>query len=139
MEMCIRPIPHRNNLSMKMKLDFLSSQQQGYVFYSISNFIDTAMAVQLYYAYVYPLILYGIELYGVASKSIINQLQVTQNKLLRTLTRKPSCYSASLLHNELRVLTVNKIFELFYYVLSISTKMHYCHPHFITILYLILK
>ena len=83
-----------------------------YVFFSLSRFIDTDMVKQIYYAYVYPVILYGIELYGVAKKYILNQLQVVQNKLLRTLCKLPPRYSATQLHNELNLLKVNKIYEL---------------------------
>ena len=41
------------------------------------------MMRQLYYAFIYSRIKYGIELYGISSASNMNKVQVIQNKLLK--------------------------------------------------------
>ncbi len=84
-----------------------------YVFRSLARFIDKSMACQLYYAYVYPYITYGIEMYGTACKKYISKLQIMQNRLLKILTCKPYRYNSLQLHNELKILTVNSVYSLY--------------------------
>jgi hypothetical protein len=84
-----------------------------YVFRSMARFIDKSMACQLYYAYIYPHISYGIEIYGTAYKKYINKLQVMQNRILKILTCKPYRYNSQQLHNELNILTVSNVYSLY--------------------------
>ena len=81
-------------------------------FYSLSRFIDEDMAKQIYYAFVYPHIIYGIESYGSASVTALKRLQIIQNKLLKILCRKDFRYNTNALHRELGLLTIKEIYEL---------------------------
>ena len=42
----------------------------------------------LYFAFVYPHLLYGIEIYGNTRKSYISKLEILNNKILRILQNK---------------------------------------------------
>jgi len=42
----------------------------------------------LYFAFVYPHLLYGIEIYGNTCKSHISKLEILNNKILRILQNK---------------------------------------------------
>ena len=43
----------------------------------------------LYFAFVYPHLLYGIEIYANTCRSYINKLEKLNNKILRILQNKP--------------------------------------------------
>ena len=46
-----------------------------------------------------------------ADKTIIEPLQILQNKLLRVLTKKGHMYSTNKVHNDLDLLKINDIYE----------------------------
>ena len=83
-----------------------------YVFRRLSQYITNEMISQVYYGFVYPHIIYGIEVFGNACTSSIKKLQVVQNKLLKTLSGKSYRYSSRVLHNELKLLMVTDIYKL---------------------------
>ena len=70
------------------------------------------MVRQLYYAYVFPHINYGIELYGSACKTYIAKIQDVQNLLLKTLAKRNRRDSDTALHRELYILKVHELFTL---------------------------
>jgi hypothetical protein len=76
-------------------------------FHYTSRFINIHMARQIYYAYVYSYIQYGIELYGCAASFIIKRLQVVQHKLLNTFCKRNHRDSSTTLHRELDILKIN--------------------------------
>lgn len=49
---------------------------------------------------------YGIELYGKNTNKWVNQLQKTQNRMLKLLYSKPKLYSTNLLHKENKILKI---------------------------------
>ena len=79
------------------------------IFYRIRDTLPPACALQLYYAFVYSRISYGIEIYGMASASTLKPLQIMQNRILKTLTKKPRNYSTILLYKNLGLLMINDI------------------------------
>jgi len=84
-----------------------------HAFRTVSKFTDYEMACQLYYAYVYPYITYGIEIYGTSGNCNTNRIQILQNRILKTLTRKECRFSTMMLHDELGLLTVKNIYLLY--------------------------
>ena len=90
-----------------MKLSKLSG-----VFHHIALFICPDMVRQLYYAYVFPHISYGIELYGAACKTNLTKIQVAQNLLLKALTKCKRRDSATALHQKLNIPNVGEIYSL---------------------------
>ena len=55
-------------------------------FHRIASFMNADMVRQLYYAYVFPHINYGIELYVSACNTNIAKIQVVEHLLPKTLT-----------------------------------------------------
>ena len=53
------------------------------IFNHIKNFVSVKIARQLYFAFMYSRIQYGIEIYGNCAKETLSKLQVMQNKLLK--------------------------------------------------------
>jgi hypothetical protein len=103
------------NLQLLTHVDYICNKliKLTNVFRKIASYIDKNMSVQLYYAYVYPLITYGIEAYGSLAKKDSNRLQILQNKLLKILCNRDYKSSSSGLHKELNLLNIQQISEFF--------------------------
>ena len=71
--------------------------------------MTTQTARQLYFAFIYSRIAYGIEVYGNCSKSHLDKLQTIQNKLLKMILQKDMRTSTNLLHSNLHLLKVKDI------------------------------
>ena len=102
-------------LSWSQHIDFISKKllKLSHAMKTLSKFIDNDMSIQLYYAYVYPHITYGIELYGTACQKHLNRLKVMHNRILKTLCSKPRRYSSIDLYNDVNLLTIENIHKLF--------------------------
>ena len=97
---------HINNIKNKL------NQLTG-AFYNLARYIDTSKISNIYHAYVFPHIKYGIELYGACDKTSLKSLQTSQNKILKVLYRKPRRYHTNQIHNELRILKCEDVYQLF--------------------------
>ena len=78
----------------------------------IRHYIPNKCKKQLYYAYVYSKISYGLEIYGNASKALMKKIQVLQNKSLKRSYKKDWYMNTNILHKELQVLKVEDIVKL---------------------------
>jgi len=58
------------------------------IFYKIRQYVNAKVLKMLYFAFVYPHLLYGIEIYGNTYKSHITKLEILNNKILRILQNK---------------------------------------------------
>ena len=76
------------------------------------HFINDELAKQLYYAFVHPHILYGIELYGSTTKCNINRIQVLQNKMLKILTKTDFRASSTDLRKKMKILSVEQLHNM---------------------------
>ena len=81
------------------------------IFYNIRNFINASIARNIYFTTIYSRIQYGIEIYGSASKTLLNKLQIMQNKLMKILLRYNRRHSTNDLHNEMKILKVEDIYH----------------------------
>ena len=83
--------------------------------YDISNHIkykvSPKIARQIYYAFIYSCIQYGIKVYSRCSETHINRLQVIQNKLLKLILQLNRLTATNIFHKEINVLTVTHIGE----------------------------
>jgi len=79
----------------------------------MSPFLNIEHCKKVYFAYIYPHITYGIELFGLTSKGNTEILQKSQNKMLKSMSQCDRFYSPSLLHKDLNLFTVKEI-ALFY-------------------------
>ena len=80
-----------------------------YLFYSLRNILNEHLKRQLYFSLVYSHISYGIELYGTCNNSLLNKVQIIQNKLLKTLYQLPYRTNTNELHTALNILKVEDI------------------------------
>jgi len=82
-------------------------------FYYFANVVSNECIRQIYYAYVFPYIKYGIEVYGTCNESVMKRLQVEQNKLLKILYKKDRRYGTNKLYSEVKLLKCTDIHRFF--------------------------
>ncbi len=75
----------------------------------IAKHVPITSKRQLYYAYVYSRVQYGIEVYGHTSSKNIKQLQTVQNRTLKILFNSDYYVPTNMLHSELNMLKVSDI------------------------------
>ena len=102
------------NLKWDKHVDHLCGKLASnfHLFYSIRNLLTDELKRQLFFALVYSRINYGIELYGASRASLLNRVQVMQNKLLKVLYELPYRTSTDTLHCRLRILKVLDVYKL---------------------------
>lgn len=101
-------------LNWEAHIDLLKTQitKTLNAFKIIKNYIPTENKIQLYYAYIYSRIKYGIEVYGRANTLQMHKLQVKQNRCLKTLFNKDFLTPTKAMHKELQVLMIPDIEKL---------------------------
>ena len=82
-------------------------------FYYIANVVDEHCIRQIYHAYVFPYIEYGIEVYGACGDTVMKKLQIEQNKLLQILYKKERRYETNKLYHEIKLLKCIDIYKFF--------------------------
>ena len=94
---------------------FISSRLQCVKYFGIFNHteykVTPTVARQIYHAFIYSRIQYGIEVYTSCSETHTNRLQVIQNKPLKLIPKLDRLTSTNLLHKEINVLKVTHIGE----------------------------
>ena len=79
------------------------------IFNHIKYKITPVVVRQLYYAFIYSRIKYGIELYGSSSASTMNKVQVIQNKLLKMVLKLDRLMPTNDLHKNTKILKIDDI------------------------------
>ena len=64
---------------------------------------------QLYYAFIFSRINYGIQIYGTCSTSLLSKIQTLSNRLLKFLLKLDFMTPTLALHKDLKILTVSDI------------------------------
>ena len=100
------------------------------IFNGIKNFVSKKIARQLYFAFVYSRIKYGIEVYGKCADNLINKIQTIQNKLLKLLLRADLRTPTIVLHNDVHILKVKDIFITNLLAFVNNCLMGHCPEHF---------
>lgn len=90
----------------------------------MKHYVSSKLARQLYFAFIYPQIRYGIESFGSCSNKLMAKLQTIQNKLLKLLLRLPFRTRTNTLHKDLKILKVKDIYNC-----SLNLFVHDCLNH----------
>ena len=77
------------------------------IFNHIKNFVSKRIARQLYFAFIYSRIQYGIETYGTCAKETLAKVQIMQNKLLKLLLKWDRRTPTDFVHYHLSILKIN--------------------------------
>ena len=81
------------------------------IFNHIKHKVNKKTARQLYFAFVFSRIKYGIEIYGNCSERNMNKIQTMQNKLLKLLLQLDRLTPTSILHKNLNILKINDLYK----------------------------
>ena len=95
---------HVNNLCSTLAKNF-------HLFYSIRDLLNDSLKRQLYFSMVYSRIIYGLVLYGACRSTLLNKVQVLQNKLLKVLYKLPFRSDTNVMHSNLDILKVKDIYK----------------------------
>ena len=108
-----------SQLTFKNHIDELSkkvSRAVG-VLYKLSPFVTPKILINVYYAIVYPFLLYGITVWGNASKTKLEPIHLMQKKIVRLITNNdglpwngPLCHTLPLFH-KLKMLKIYEIYK----------------------------
>ena len=77
------------------------------IFNNLKHKATKRIARQLYYAFIYSKIKYGIEIYGAANTTNIEKLQIMQNTLMKLILKLDMRTSTYYLHSTLKILKLN--------------------------------
>jgi hypothetical protein len=102
------------NLKFDMHIDHIYRKLLRFtgIFYKLRNILPGKALRQLYYAFVHPHIIYGIEIYGNASQSVLERLCILNNKLLRILLNRNIRTPVTDLYSCYCTLPIDKLFQL---------------------------
>ena len=77
-----------SNLTWKFHIHELCKKNSKVIgiFYKIRRYVNSQILTNLYYAMIYPFLIYGINVWGSASQHLINPLFILQKKFLRMKT-----------------------------------------------------
>ena len=79
------------------------------IFNHIKNFVSLRTSKQLYYAFIYSRIQYGIEAYASCAKESLSKLQIIQNRLLKLLLKWDRRTPTDLVHQRLSILKIDDV------------------------------
>ena len=89
------------------------------ILYKISPFVSTSILLNIYHAIIYPLLLYGVSVWGNAYKTLLEPVYIMQKTFVRMATYNDSypATSGPLVHtpplfHKLKVLTIFNIYKL---------------------------
>jgi len=83
------------------------------ILYRTKQFLPLNCRKNIFYALVYSVITYCIEIYGIVNKSILQPLLVKYNRLIRLLLNKPRRTPLFELYSSFGTIPVNLLFQLF--------------------------
>ena len=98
-----------SKLKFKDHIDYLIKKVNSFkgICYKAIHFLPFECRRNLYFAYIYPLILYGLYVYGMCTKTLFQDLCVAVNKLLRVLQGLPRDSPTAELYTNFNTLPLN--------------------------------
>ena len=82
------------------------------IFKKVKDKVTPKIVRQLYFAFIYSRINYGIQVYGSCADTLLNKIQTIQNKLLKFFLNLDILHSTNTLHANLEILKVKDIYEV---------------------------
>jgi hypothetical protein len=79
------------------------------IFYKIRNKLPSEVLKSIYFAFVHPHLLYGVELYANTFASCLDKLNKINNKILRILQNKPKLTPVSELYVNYNTLPIDEL------------------------------
>ena len=94
----------------------------------LRHFVDQSVLLKLYYALIYPFLIYGITVWGSTYKSTLKPVFILQKKAMRIITfSKFDCHSSPLFKS----LQIIKFFDLILFHIAIF--VYKCHNNLLPV------
>ena len=119
-----------NELNWKEHIDYTYKKLIKYtsIFHKLRNKLPYHCLKGIYFAFVHPHLLYGVEIYASTNKSYLHALEILNNKILRILQNRPLRTHIKELYNEFNTLPLRQLHSQ-----QILTLVH-CFFHHINVL-----
>ena len=95
---------HIDNIVRKMAVLLM-------MFRYLTKFLDEKTMINLYYTFIYPHLIYGVEFWGHAPDYLISKLLVCQKKSLRIILKQPPNSHVSHRFSELQIMPISMLFK----------------------------
>jgi hypothetical protein len=102
-----------SKLSFKFHIKLLINKLHKFIgiFRKINSFLTSQTKYILYNSMFLPHLLYAIELYGNAPDTILNALQIVQNKAIKSLFQFPRFFPTEALYKELQIANIKTLYK----------------------------
>ena len=117
-----------DTLTWSHHIDTIYSKLLKYIgiFYKIRSKLPWSILRNIYFAFVYPHILYGIEIYANTSSTHLKKLIIMNNKLLRILQNKPHKFPVKDLYLNFDTLAIPDL-HIFQLLIVVHKFLHHKH------------
>ena len=101
-------------LNWKLHVDYVFTKLIKFtgIFYKIRDFVPATCLKKLYYSFVYPHLLFGIEVYGTACDNVLDRLHKLNNRILRILLRERRDSHVRDLYIKYKVLPLSLLYRM---------------------------
>ena len=79
------------------------------IMYKARNCLTKKSLLNLYYSYIYPYLIYCIEIWGISPQTHLNPLLLMQKKIIRIMTFTSYHAHTAPIFRDLEILTINKL------------------------------
>ena len=100
-----------SQLNFKSHIQFKIAKGVGILF-KLNKILTSNALLMLYYALVHPHLTFGILIWGSTYKSYLNTLQLSQNKVMRAITKQRWFDRITPIYRRLQVLRINDLYKL---------------------------
>ena len=102
------------NLSWKEHIEYVYKKLIKFtaLFYKARQLLPFSCLQMLYFAFVYPHLVYAVEVYANTYKSYLHKLQVLNNKIIRILLNRNIWTRVAILYNALNTLPITDLHEM---------------------------
>ena len=116
-----------NKLSWNCHISSVLGKISKYVgiFYKLSNYIPSSVLLLLYNSLVYPHLTYALEIWGNATKTLLNPILLIQKKFARIISQASYLSHSAPLFYSLNMLDIYKLYSMHLQLLAFNiTKTH---------------
>ena len=126
-----------SKLNFKPHIDFICSKlsKSTGMLFRVSKIVPQSIMIKLYYAFIYPHLVYGILIWGNSCDVHLNPLVLLQKKIIRILTSSSYLSHTEPLFYRTKILRVDDIFKLYLGIHMFKKKLndtivHPSHSYF---------
>ena len=100
-----------DQLTWNQHIDHIISKIKRFIgiFFRLRNKLSSVCLKDLFFALIYPHLLYGVEIYSTANKSVLNRLNICINRILRTLQCAPLSTPVTSLYKNYNLLPITEM------------------------------